>query len=152
MRLGASKELTWAEAESAVAAYFSKLESESHPAKDAAGEPLYEFIIENLQHKELGRPQTVDLKALLDDAFSSDTPDLQPLKRVLVALIEDGQRHTFHQHQRTPVKGVHPCARQKPHTRSPTEVYCKYGFPRDLQILMIQRGGRSLRTSIAQAC
>ena len=118
----AANKSTWAEAEASVAKFFSELESESHPAKDAAGEPLYEFIIENLQHPELARPQTVNLKALLDEVFSSDTPDLQPLKRVLVALIEDGQRHTFHQHG-PPVKGVHPCARQKPHSSSAHDVF-----------------------------
>ena len=70
-------------------------------------------MIENLTFKEFGKPQTVDLKSLLDDVFASETPDLQPLKRVLIALIEDGQRHTFHQHG-PPTKGVHACS-SRPH-------------------------------------
>ena len=36
---------TWEEAERDIVDYFQDLESEWHPAKDAAGEPLYDFII-----------------------------------------------------------------------------------------------------------
>ena len=53
------------------------------------------------------------------------------MKQIIIALIEDGQRHTMHGH-RAPEKGKHPCARQTPNDPSPSGVVCRYGFPKDL--------------------
>ena len=79
-----------------LAEYFSTRASEWHPAKDGGDGRLYDFHIENLEDKTTGKPQTVDLKALLDKVLADDEPDLTPLKKLLLALIEDGQRHTMH--------------------------------------------------------
>ena len=73
----------------------------------------------------------MDLGALLERVLADENPDLTPLKQVLVALVEDGQRHTMHGH-RAPEKGRHPCARQAPNDPNPTAVVCRYGFPKDL--------------------
>ena len=49
---------------------------------------------------------------------------------MLLALIEDGQRHTWHGH-RAPTWGRDPCAR-KLHRRGEREVvFCRYLFPRE---------------------
>eukprot|EP00972_Heterocapsa_arctica_P027297 4012240-Heterocapsa_arctica.AAC.1 len=37
----------------------------------------------------------------------------------------------MHGHK-APVKGQHPCARQKPHTSAPSDVICRYHFPKEL--------------------
>jgi hypothetical protein len=72
------------------------LSAEWRPAKDEAGDPLYDFVIENLQDASLGRPQALNLKEILDKALGVEEADLSHLKKVLVALVEDGQRHTMH--------------------------------------------------------
>ena len=77
-----------------LAMYFSERASEWHPAKDGGDGRLYDFHIENLEEDSTGKPQTVDLKALLDNVLANDEPDLTPLKKLLLALIEDGQHHT----------------------------------------------------------
>ena len=106
-----------------LARYFEKLSVEWHPAKDEGGEQLYDFIIENLTDPTLGRPQTINLKKVLDETLQCDDPDLTRLKKLLLALIEDGQRHTMHGH-RHPEKGKHPCARQV----LQLHWYCQWGF------------------------
>ena len=121
-----------AEVANDLAKYFSPLASEWHPAKDDGGCKLYDFHIENLGDASLGRPQTIDLGAVLDEVLAVEEPDLTPLKRIVIALIEDGQRHTAHGHSATPVKGRHQCARQDPNKPGPTGVVCRYGFPREL--------------------
>ena len=111
---------------------FEPFVSEWHPAKDSAGEALYDFVIENIKNSDFGKPQCVDLRHLLDQALNGDLAKLDGLKRLLVALIEDGQRHTMHGYD-CPKKGVHACARQKPHTTSPTEVICRYLYPKEMR-------------------
>ena len=39
---------TWDEAEQDLSMFYNQFTRESHPAKDAHGEPLYDFLIENL--------------------------------------------------------------------------------------------------------
>ena len=107
----AAKWRTWAEAELEVASFFDPYVREMHPAKDQQGEPHYDFLIEMLGSKHGGKPQTVSLLDLLEDAFSTDEPGLSALKELLLALIESGQRHTAHG-QDPPVLKVHPCARK----------------------------------------
>jgi hypothetical protein len=59
-------------------------------------------------------------------------PNLAPLCELLVALVEDGQRHTSHGHGR-PTWGRDPCARKARLPGSDREtVYCRYLFPRNL--------------------
>ena len=48
-----------------------------HPAKESDGTPLYDFVIENLMLPSAQRPQTVNLREVLERAFSTpDEPDL----------------------------------------------------------------------------
>ena len=103
---------TWEEAEADLASFYDQYVRESHPAKEANGEPLYSFLIENLLLPGMARPQTVNLYVLLERTFATPSePDLTELKTVLLALIEDGQRHTWHGH-RVPTWGRDPCARK----------------------------------------
>ena len=121
-----------AEVANDLATYFSPLATEWHPAKDDGGNKLYEFVIENLDDARTGKPTTINLGAVLEEVLSAADPDLTPLKRIVIALVEDGQRHTAHGHRGTPVKGVHPCARQDPKVPGPSGVVCRYGFPKAL--------------------
>ena len=68
------------EARADLARFFKCLSSEWHPAKDEGGNQLYDFVIENLMDARLGRPQTVNLRVLLDQTLSTETPDLTSLK------------------------------------------------------------------------
>ena len=122
---------TWHEAEQQLARFYGQYVRETHPAKEAHGEPLYDFVIENLMLPSMSRPQTVNLRELLERAFADpEEPDLTEIKKVLLALIEDGQRHTWHGH-RAPTWGRDPCAR-KLHRRGEREVvFCRYLFPRE---------------------
>jgi len=103
---------TWEEAEQELSAFFNNYVSETHPAKDTHGDALYDFVIDNLTLPEMQRPQTVNLREVLERAFATPTePDLSEVKKILLALLEDGQRHTWHGH-RTPTFGRDPCARK----------------------------------------
>ena len=87
---------------------------ESHPAKDEEGDRLYDFVIENLMVQGADKPQTVNLLPLLESIFADEEkdPDVSELKNILLALIEDGNRHTWHSHRDGPVWGLDPCARK----------------------------------------
>ena len=65
-------------------------------SKDTEGVHYYDFFIENLQLPDCAKPQVIDMHKVLDDAFAQDEPDFTKLKQILVALIEDGQRHDYH--------------------------------------------------------
>ena len=117
----ATKE-TWDQAEAKIANFFDNYISEMHPAKDRHGDALYDFVIDNIQFGSRGMPQSVNLKRLLDKVFASPDqkpdhgedavePDVQELKELLLALIENGQKHDSHPHGR-PRIGVHACARK----------------------------------------
>ena len=119
---------TWEEAEADLASFYDQYVRESHPAKEANGEPLYPFLIENLLLPGMARPQTVNLYDLLERTFATPgEPDLSELKTVLLALIEDGQRHTWHGH-RVPTWGRDPCARKLRRRGEREQVYCRYLF------------------------
>ena len=109
--------------------WFSEFVTERHPAKDAGGSPLHPFVIENLNSRDGTLPQCVDLRKVLTETLTEREPDLARLRRLLLVLIEDGQRHTRHGHG-GPTLGVDPCARRRPH--KPSEVICRYGYPRPL--------------------
>ena len=112
---------TWAEAEGKLAAFYDDYVSEMHPALDANGQPLYDYVIENLNatadspNSYLSKPQCFNLTQELDEIFKAEleghSPDLNRLQKLLVALIESGQRHTLHQN-RNPILGRDPCARE----------------------------------------
>ena len=111
-----------------------------HPARDAAGHPLSDFVIENFYSEFGEKPQTINLKLLLDEAFTTGSeagrnePCFDKVKQLLLALIESGQRHTMHLYSK-PVLGVHPCAREGRNSTTRTkETYCRYLFPRDIFI------------------
>ena len=129
------------EAEDELADFFDEYVKETHPCKDSAGNPLYDFFIDNLTIPGLAKPQCVNLLDVLDRAFHKDKsadasattgadeePDFAELKQILVALIEDGQRHTYHSSNK-PTLSVHACAREQTGSK---EVYCRYCFPKDL--------------------
>ena len=67
--------------------------------------------------------------------FSDDAePNLLPLQTLLLALIEDGQRHTLHG-RRKPTLGCDACARKGSAKHGRDHVYCRYLFPRLLRLL-----------------
>ena len=133
---------TWEQAESKMAAFYNDYGTEMHPAKDANGEALYDYVIENLNacadsdNSFLSKPQCFNLTQELDRIFQAEehgkSPDITRLQKNLVALIESGQRHTLHQH-RQPILGKDPCARKSKRTQNnPVRVFCRYLFPREL--------------------
>ena len=107
---GASKFKLKEECEADLGKLFSDHIKEWHPAKDAGGHQLYPFRADLLQNVEYDKPQTVDLFEVLENTLSdSKNVDLGGRRRLLLALIEDGQRHTMHGHN-LPTHGQHPCA------------------------------------------
>ena len=64
----------------------------------------------------------MDLLELLEKTFSTEKPDLQPLRKLLLALIEDGQHHLGHE-KGPPIVGVHPCARKGSCSKGKEYVY-----------------------------
>ena len=54
---------------------------------------------------------------------------MQKLREILLALTEDGNRHTYHDFD-PPVWGTNSCARKARRKGKPDEVYCRYLFPR----------------------
>ena len=84
----------------------------------------------------LSKPQCFNLTQELDKIFEAEkqdkSPDLRRLQKVLVALIESGQRHTLHQN-RTPILGRDPCAREaKRGIKDCMAIFCRYFFPREI--------------------
>ena len=77
---------------------------------------------------------------MLDDIFAQSEPDFTPLKTLLLALVEDGQRHTLHKHH-APTFGIHPCARESK-AKGQCTVYCRYLFPRNIFIASDDRKGK----------
>lgn len=123
------------ECESDLGNYFSEHIKEWHPAKDAGGNQLYPFRADLLQNEDYDKPQTVDLLDFLEDALADDKAvDLNKLRRLLLALIEDGQRHTMHGHN-LPTHGQHPCARLGRTSTGKQYIYCRYLFPKALLVL-----------------
>ena len=110
--------------EERLANFFDPYVQEMHPAKDEGGEQLYDFMIENIHLAHCKRPQAVNLREILDETFRPETdakarvdadhdsePNVQKLREILLALIEDGNRHTYHDFD-PPTFGVNSCARK----------------------------------------
>mgnify|MGYP003319568729 FL=1 len=57
---------TWEEAQQELSDFYDNYVREQHPSKDANGEHLYDFVIENLLLPERSRPATVNLRAVLE--------------------------------------------------------------------------------------
>ncbi len=141
---------TWEEAEKEIAAFYDDYVNEMHPCKDAAGKPLWNYrrplfdlVVENVEMPELAKPQTVNLLELLEEVFKEEgkTPDTTKLKHLLLAIIENGQRHDGvkgHGHD-PPRLGEHPCARED---KKKKQVYCRYLFPRELRQFADPDGAR----------
>ena len=126
--------VTREKAEGALGDFFDNYVSERHPAKNDKGDALYIFVHDILRDASLAQPQCTDLLELLDEVFQDGVaPDLAPLQSLLVALIEDGQRHTWHG-DRAPTYGSDPCARKGSSSQGCTHVYCRYLFPRLLRL------------------
>ena len=113
---------TYAEAQQQVAAFYDAYIRERHPCKDVNGaalwnfaEPLYTLLVEGVRFPGMAKPQTVNLKELLEEVFPKDPavperePDTSKLKYLVLALIESGQRHTGHGHGLP--RPEDPCAR-----------------------------------------
>ena len=64
---GADDLRLWEDVTEEVTKHFSSFVSEKHPAKDSAGEPLYDFVLENINHPRFGKPQCVNLRQLLQE-------------------------------------------------------------------------------------
>jgi len=121
-----------------IAAFFAPHVRESHPCKDLDGRRLTAPWTEPDKDATAVAPHHVDLLTLLDEVFASEDtsrePDLSRLRRLLAALIEDGQRHTSHGHH-APRFGADPCARKKRGAGGAEDtVHCRYLFPRPLVV------------------
>ena len=106
-----------------------------HPAKDAFGDANFNIREEIIYNEKYATPQATNLYEMLDDAFADpEKPNVEELKRILVAIIESGQRHTGHGTSATqhPKIGVHACARQGKNAEGKAYFYCRYGYPKDL--------------------
>ena len=126
--------------------FFGEIVSEWNPCYDADGHWRYKWDDEIGAHdigvslepetsdtraKEIvsaREPERMYLRALLDSLFERSDDlvdvDVQPLWRLVAALVHRVARHTLHGHQ-APKLGVHPCARGT--EKCPV---CRYGFPR----------------------
>ena len=81
-------------------------------------------------------PERLNLKSVLDEVYSrghdfAGAVDVQPLRRLVAALVNRVARHTRHG-MGPPKLNVHACARGKEGCS-----YCRYGFPKE----RLQRGG-----------
>jgi len=126
-----------------IADFFSPYVRDSHPCKDLDGRRLRAPWLEAARDEAELLPHHVNLLEMLEEALGTETdarePDLSRLRRLLAALIEDGQMHTSHGHHE-PRFGVDPCARKK---RGPAgeQIYCRYLFPRPLVLPTPERPG-----------
>ena len=89
------------EAEGQVAEFFDPYIRETHPCKDASGEPIWNFeeplytlMVDNVRMPGCAKPQSVDLLTELEYVFSNETaPDTSRLKHILIALIAVSYTH-----------------------------------------------------------
>mgnify|MGYP003324033279 CR=1 FL=1 len=123
------------ERDKSLGAFFNEYVKEWHPSKDAGGNQRYPFKLDLLQNKEFDKPQSVDLLDMLEKMHADEQNiDMDPLRRLFLALIEDGQRHTMHGHN-PPRIGVHPCSKKGRTSTGKEYIYCRYNFPKPLLVL-----------------
>ena len=129
------------EAEADLGEFFGRHVCEWHPGKTAQGVMTYNFVLEILRTAEYAQPQCVDLYSVLESVLDTDdgAVTLQPLHRLLAAIIETGQRHTGHG-EGPPVWGRDSCARKGCVSKGTCHVYCRYLFPRVLRFFAQLRG------------
>ena len=120
-----------------IGAYFCDLVSEWNPTYSADGEARYQWDDELGAHDVWATitmgdaPERVNLRALLDRAFEGEGPvDLEPVRRLVAALVQKSGRHDLH--GKRAISEKDPCARGKKGC-----LYCRYGFPHPL----LDRGG-----------
>ena len=130
------------EAEAELGEFFGQYLSEWHLGKNLQRDMTYNYVLKILRNADYAQPQCTDLYQVLEDVLVRDEGGvcLQPLHHLLVALIEEGQRHTGHGADRPPVWGVDPCARKGSKTMGTAHVYCRYLFPRVLRFFAQLRG------------
>jgi hypothetical protein len=123
--------------EKKIGAYVGDRVSEWKPIVTEDGEVRYHWDEELGAHdvsammSVSNAPERVNLRALLDRAFEGDGPvDLEPVRRLVAALVRWSGRHDMHGKQAPLEK--HPCARGKKGC-----LVCRYGFPHEL----VERGG-----------
>ena len=85
--------------------------------------------IEAIRKISAKEPERLNLRAVLDRVFDeadcSDSVDVQPVRRLVAALVHRVARHTKHGHQ-PPKFGIDACARGT--EKCPK---CRYGFPKE---------------------
>ena len=94
---------TWEEASNACAQFYNDYVFKWHPSKNLNGNPSYNYARQHVEERTLRRPQCVDLLEMLKEIFDTPQgtePDVLPLKKLLLSLVEDGQRHTGHGHRK----------------------------------------------------
>ena len=78
---------------------------------------------------DVRHPERVRLRRLLDavlkDGAEGKDLDLQPIRKLVAAVVQTSGRHTMHGMD-PPVPGKHPCARG-----TATCPCCRYGFPHE---------------------
>ena len=132
--------------EKKIGAYFCDLVSEWNPTFSEDGEVRFQWDEEVGAHDVVARmtvgdaPERVNLRAVLDRAFQGDGPvDLEPVRRMVSALVSKSGRHDMHGKQ-APLK-KHPCARGNAGC-----LYCRYGYPQELvgreQGVEVRKGDR----------
>ncbi|MCP4741220.1 MAG: hypothetical protein GY871_03180, partial [Actinomycetales bacterium] len=124
-----------AEKEVEFARYFERVVSEWNPCFDEDGNARFQWDDDVGAHNvevwgdmAATCPERVNLRAYLDAVLSAgdrgEPVDLQPVRRLVSALVQRSARHTMHGYQKP--KPTHPCARGKPGCE-----YCRYGFPQE---------------------
>ena len=129
-----------AQAEQDLAEYFEAMVSEWNPCFDEVGNHKF-FWDEEVQAHDVSVelpaddpsqvnpacPGRVRLRCVLESVLKTegDAVDLEPVRRLVAALVQTSGRHTAHWED-APVIGVHACAQGKP--GCPT---CRYGYPLD---------------------
>ena len=139
--------------------FFGKCVSEWNPCRDDQGRWRYRwdaevgaYDVEGLLDEDLtaeGKavrdvpataPELVNLRSLLDRVYAAEGDDaacldVQRIRRLVAMLVQRVERHTLHG-EGTP-RAKDPCARGKDNC-----MYCRYGFPLELQC---RCGDRPLR-------
>ena len=123
--------------------YFGNFVSEWNLCFDEHGNVRYlwdedvgahDVEVDDLRAVNPSCPERASLRYVLDAVFdpNEEKPDLDPVRRLVAALVESSGRHKLHERS-PPVIGKHPCARGTPECPK-----CRYGFP----LPHVARGGR----------
>jgi hypothetical protein len=128
------------EAELDCGRFYIQYVSEKHPSKNVIGEESYNYW-EDIITSSLQKPQCVNVMQLLSDVLEpvdaqcAAEPDFTELKKLLLAIVEAGQRHDMHGHNPHP-SSMMQCARQRG-----SSTYCRYLFPRKVRLPDASRPG-----------